>query len=89
MRQNIYYKKDPEDKEEICFSNLLQIPKIKKAFNYVRNIIAQEKCDYNKKCYWIKCDKDIDLNHILESNNEDIYIKNLVIYGIIIVIKKL
>ena len=46
------------------------------AHDYIRNIIAQKKCDYNKKCFWIKCDKNVDLSHVLDLNNEKIYIKS-------------
>lgn len=77
MRQNMFFNKDPKDKEEISFYDIRKINKIKKALDHVKNIVAQKKCDYNKKCFWITCDKNIDLNCLYELNNEDIYIQNI------------
>ena len=77
MRNNMFFKKDPQDQDETCLNDITKIPQIKMAHDYIRNIIAQKKCDYNKRCFWIKCDKNVDLSLILDLNNDDIYIKAL------------
>ena len=77
MRHNMFFKKDPQDQDETCFNDVVKIPQIKMAQDYIRNIIAQKKCDYNKKCFWIKYDKNVDLSHVLELNNEEVYVKAL------------
>ena len=77
MRQNMFFYKDPKDQNETCFYDIRKIPKIKKALDYVKNIVAQKGCDYTKKCFWITCDKNIDLNSLYELKNEDIYIQNI------------
>ena len=64
----MFFNKDPKDQDEIYFYDILKMPKIKKAFYYVMNIAAQKKCDYNRKCYWITCDKNIDLDNIYDLN---------------------
>ena len=78
MRQNMLFKKDSDDKDEICFNNISQVPpQIKLALEQANNLIAQKYCDYNKKCFWVTCDKDVDLNPILNLNNKEYYIKAL------------
>ena len=77
MRQNMFFNKDQKDQDEIYFYDILKMPKIKKAFYYVKNIAAQKKCDYNRKCYWITCDKSVDLDNMYDLNGKDIYIKSI------------
>ena len=73
----MFFNKDQKDQDEIYFYDILKMPKIKKAFYYVKNIAAQKKCDYNRKCYWITCDKNVDLDCINDLNGKDIYIKSI------------
>ena len=77
MRQNMFFNKDQKDQDEIYFYDILKMSKIKKAFYYVKNIAAQKKCDYNKKCYWITYDKSVELDNIYDLNKKDIYIKSI------------
>ena len=78
MRHNMLFKKDPDDKDEICFNKINQVPlQIKLALEKANNLFAQKYCDYNKNCFWVTCDKDVDLNPILNLNNKDYYIKTL------------
>ena len=72
------FKKDSEDEEEFCFNNINQVPKeIKLACESVNNSIEQKYCDYNKKCFWVTCDKNVDLHPLLNLDKKFYYLKNL------------
>ena len=78
MRHGMLFKKDSEDQDEFCFNNINQVPQeIKFACELVNNNIEQKYCDFNKKCFWVTCDKSVDLHPLLSLDKKNYYLKNL------------